>query len=130
MQITIQDQQIGGPITHEMVIDFLTEEITLRDLIKSRVYQEVKDANTTRNELPMPILKLTEIEQTLNPFKKNKNPKIIDFQEQYKKAIDAFEKSRYFVLVDDFQPTKLDDKIILKPDTKVNFIRLVYLAGG
>ncbi|MHC4950866.1 MAG: hypothetical protein ACYTEU_07770 [Planctomycetota bacterium] len=130
MQITIQDQQIGGPITHEMVIDFLTEEITLRDLIKSRVYQEAKDANVTKGNHPLPMLKLTEIEQTLNPLKKKKKGKAIDFQEQYDKAIDAFDKNRYFVLVDDFQPTKLDDKITLKPDTKVNFVRLVFLAGG
>ena len=130
MQITIQDQQIGGPITHKMVINFLTEEITLRDLIKSRVYQEVKDANTTKDNLPMPMLKLTEIEQALNPFKMKKKHKTIDFQEQYDKAIDAFEKNRYFVLVDDFQPTKLDEKITLRPDTKINFVRLVYLAGG
>ena len=130
MQITIQDQQIGGPITHEMVIDFLKEEITLRDLIKSRVYQEVKDANTSKSDHPMAMLKLTETEQELNSLKKQKKPKVIDFQEQYDKAIGAFEMNRYFVLVDDFQPTKLDEKITLKPDARVNFVRLVYLAGG
>jgi len=130
MQVTIQDQEIGGPITHEMVIEFLTEEITLRELIKSRVYQEVKDANAAKDDLPMPMLKLTEIEKSLNPFKKTKKSRAVDFQEQYEKAIDAFKKSRFFVLVDDHQPTKLDERIVLKPDTKINFIRLVYLAGG
>ena len=130
MQVTIQDQMIGGPITHEMVIDFLTEEITLRELIKSRVYQEVKDANTANNAIPIAIVQFTETEQELNNPKPRKKQKTIDFQEQYDKAIKAFEMGRYFVLVDDFQPAELDDKITLKPDTTVNFIRLVYLAGG
>jgi hypothetical protein len=130
MQVTIQDQTIGGPITHEMVIDFLTEEITLRELIKGRVYQEVKDANTRQDDLPMAMLKLTETEKELNQIRTTKKQKMIDFQKQYDKAIDAFLKSRFFVLVDDSQPTALDETITLRPDTKVTFVKLVYLTGG
>jgi hypothetical protein len=38
MQVVIKDQSGPGAITHEMVVDFLTENITLREQIRSRVF--------------------------------------------------------------------------------------------
>lgn len=130
MQIMIQDQIVGGPITHQMMIDFLTEQITLRNLIKSRVYQEVKDANAKRSISGTAIFALSATEAMLNEMKKPREFKPIEFQPEYDKAIDAFLKGRYFVLVDKHQPADLDEMIVLRPDTKLNFIKLVLLAGG
>jgi hypothetical protein len=130
MQVMVCDQTVGGPITHQMMIDFLTENITLRDLIKSRVYQEVKDTNAKRSISATAMFQLSATEAMLNEAQKHREFKPIEFQTEYDKAIDAFLKGRYFVLIDNHQPMDLDEMIVLHPDKKVNFIKLVYLTGG
>ena len=112
------------------MIDFLTERITLRDLIKSRVYHEVKDTNAKRSISGTAMFELSATEQMLNEMKKPREFKPIEFQPEYDKAIDAFLKGRYFVLVDNHQPADLDEEIVLHPDTKLNFVKLVFLTGG
>jgi len=57
--ITIRDETLGGaaadtPATGRadggLVIDFLTERVTVREIIRSRVYQEVEDYNRRKPE--------------------------------------------------------------------------------
>src|SRR5437870_3899414 len=43
--LTIRDESAGGKTLHELTLDILTERITVRELIRSRVYQEVQDFN-------------------------------------------------------------------------------------
>jgi hypothetical protein len=45
-------------------------------------------------------------------------------------ALEAFERGQVLVLVDDRQFERLDEEIVLAPDTTVTFLRLVPLAGG
>jgi hypothetical protein len=51
------------------VLDFLTERITVRELIRSRVYQEVKDYNTNQPEYFQGLVQPTDTEKTLNGYK-------------------------------------------------------------
>jgi hypothetical protein len=44
--ITLRDQSTAGhPTGPDLTLDFLTEHITVRELLRSRVYQEVQDFN-------------------------------------------------------------------------------------
>ena len=43
--ISIRDETTSGKVLHEWSLDVLTERITVRELIRSRVYQEVQDYN-------------------------------------------------------------------------------------
>src|SRR5205807_9397876 len=47
-QLTISDQTTAGETTGACVLDLLTERITVRELIRSRVYQEVQDYNVNQ----------------------------------------------------------------------------------
>jgi hypothetical protein len=53
-----------------------------------------------------------------------------DAEGQFAKAIKAFRRNGFLVLVDDRQITDLDETLHLTPDTRVAFVRLVPLAGG
>ena len=44
-QLKVCDETTAGEKTGEFVMDLLTERITVRELIRSRVYQEVQDYN-------------------------------------------------------------------------------------
>ena len=44
--LTIQDETTAGERFEAMKLELLTERVTVRELIRSRVYQEVQDYNT------------------------------------------------------------------------------------
>ncbi|NEQ97131.1 MAG: hypothetical protein F6K30_10460 [Cyanothece sp. SIO2G6] len=111
------------------VLDFLTECITVRELIRSRVYQEVKDYNTRQPEYFRGLVQPTEAEQTLNGFRFRK-PRQIDWEKQFNLAITAFESNGFIILVDDEQVVELEEEIIITPQTEVTFLKLVPLVGG
>ena len=129
-QLLVRDESVTGEVTHELTLDLLNEQITVRELIRERVYQEVKDHNARQADgVFHGLVQPTDAERTLNGFRLRK-PRQIDWKRQYDKAIDAFEKSQVLVLVDDRQAESLDQSITVGPNTSVSFLRLVPLVGG
>ncbi len=127
--LTIVDETTLGQATNEFTLDFLTEHITVRELIRSRVYQEVQDYNLKKGTFFRGLVQPTQAEITLNGFKL-KTRREIDWEQQYEKAIEAFETTRIIILIDDQQAESLDDKIVIRTDTHVTFLRLMPLVGG
>lgn len=127
--LTVRDETTAGETTGEIVLEFLTERITVRELIRSRVYQEVKDFNTDPARVFKGLVQPTDAERTLNGFELKK-PRSIDWQAQFEQAIAAFEGNRILILVDDRQVESLDETIEVKPGTQVAFLRLTMLVGG
>jgi len=131
--ITIRDQATTGGTTGELTIDILSEELTVRELIRARVYQEVQDFNLRQlKDAAAPfrgLVQPTDAEVTLNGFRL-KTPRQLDWKPQFEKACDAFEASRVLVLIDDHQAASLDERVMLRPTTEVTFLRLTPLVGG
>jgi len=127
--LTIRDESTGGGTVHEFALEILTEQVTVRELIRSRVYQEVQDYNLRQPQVFRGLIQPAEAEQTLNGFKLKK-PRQIDWKKQYDKAVDAFEANRILILVDDKQAETLDEEVEIKPGTCVTFLRLTMLVGG
>ena len=134
MLLTIRDESATGNVTNELTLDVLDETITVRELIRSRVYQEVSDYNlrqrtnagTTFRGLVTP----SDAEKTLNGAMKLRKPREVDWKDQFEKACEAFERNGFFVLVDDKQAESLDETVTLRHDTRVSFVKLVPLVGG
>ena len=127
--LTIRDETTAGETLHEWALEVLTERITLRELIRSRVYQEVQDYNLKQPDMFRGLVEPTDAERTLNGFKLRKGRQI-DWKRQFEKALEAFEQNRVLILVGDRQAQSLDEEIEVKPGTEVTFLRLVLLAGG
>ena len=128
--LTIRDEELAGKTTHEFSLDFLTEHITVRELIRSRVYQEVQDHNVRQNQTEFRgLVAPTDSERTLNGYRM-KQARQIDWKEQFDRAVEAFEKSRILILVNDKQASSLDEDIEVRTDTVVTFLRLTLLVGG
>jgi hypothetical protein len=129
-QIVIRDQTLTGDTTHELTLDVLTEHLTVRELIRGRVYQEVQDYNrrlaTARGgETPAEFRGL--VTPTPN---RPRTTREVDWREQFDRACEAFERNGFFLLIDDRQAESLDEEIILRHDTAVSFVKLVPLVGG
>ena len=130
--LTIRDETPAGGISNEWSLEFLSETITVRELIRERVYQEVQDHNT-RLHAAGPYRGLVQpegYEQALKGQKPGAKVRPIDWKKQYEKAIEAFEANRVLILIDDRQAESLDETFTIGPRTAVTFLRLTLLVGG
>ena len=127
--LIVRDETTGGQTTHELSLEFPTERIDVRELIRSRVYQEVQDFNREKRSEFRGLVQPTDAEQTLNGFRLRK-PRQIDWKQQFEKAIEAFDAGRILILVNDKQMMSLDEEIELTSSTDVAFLSLMPLVGG
>jgi hypothetical protein len=127
--LTIHDESATGETLLELTLTVSTERITVRDLIRQRVWHEVEEYNRRKPDTFHGLVQPTDSERTL-PGYKLKQPRAIDATTQLAKAIDAFQGNRIIMLVDDRQVESLDEEITLQPNTRVSFLRLTPLVGG
>ena len=127
--LTIHDETTSGQKTNTLTLDCFTERMTVRELIRARIYQEVQDYNQKQPEYFRGLVEPTKAERVLNGYKL-KPKRQIDWQEQYNRALSAFERNGFFVLVGDKQAENLDHEFEVKVDTEVSFVKLVPLVGG
>src|SRR5213078_5158357 len=98
--ITIHDETASGQKTNTFTLDCLTERMTVRELIRARIYQEVQDYNLKEPEYFRGLVEPTDAERVLNGYRLKANRKI-DWEEQFTRALEAFERNGFFVLVGD-----------------------------
>jgi hypothetical protein len=129
--LTVYDESTTGDRGEPIVLEFLTEEVTVRELIRQRVYQEVQDYNLSKAQAPVfnGLVQPMDAERTLNGYKL-KQPRQIAWNEQYEHAISAFERGSVLVIVNDRQAESLDERVTIDPSTDVSFLKLVPLVGG
>ena len=114
----------------EFTLDVRAERITVRELIRARVYGEVRDFNLSQPEYFRGLVQPSDAERTLNGFKVRQGRRI-DPEKQFEKAIEAFYRNGFLVLVDDRQVDELEEEIEVRPETTtVTFLKLVPLVGG
>jgi hypothetical protein len=127
--LTIHDETTSGQRTNSFTLDCLTEKLTVREVIRARIYQEVQDYNQKAPEYFRGLVEPTNAERVLNGYKIREKRKI-DWEEQFKRALEGFERNRFFVLVGNRQAETLDEQFEVKVDTEVSFVKLVPLVGG
>jgi hypothetical protein len=130
--LTIRDEttfSFGNDCNQGYTLDVLTERVTLRELIRTRVYREVRDYNLRQPEFFRGFVQPTEAERTLNGFKVRPGRRI-DPERQFERAIESFYRNGFLILVNDRQLVDLEEEIDIQPDTTVVFLKLVPLVGG
>lgn len=129
--LTVYDESTTGGKSDGIELSFPTERITVRELIRERVYQEVQDYNLNQAQAPVfkGLVQPTDAEQTLNGYKLKK-PRMVEWKPQYEKAVQGFEKNQILVLVNDHQAETLDEAIEITRGTAVSFLKLTPLVGG
>ncbi|QIL40408.1 hypothetical protein G7074_14725 [Pedobacter sp. HDW13] len=129
MTITIKDETFAGKVLQEIELQFQSSEVTVSDIISSRVKKEVENYNSKLPEYFRGLVEPTDAEKTLNGYKL-KDRKLIDAEKQIYVALDAFQKNGFFVLIDNQQSESLEDKVVLHANTNISFIKLTPLVGG
>lgn len=127
--ILIRDQVTGSSGSTSFTLEFPSEELTIRELIRERVYQEVQDYNRRKDGPFRGLVQPTEAEVALNGSRL-KPGREISWKNQFDKACEAFEKNRVLILIGDRQATELDEPVTLSKGVEVTFLKLVPLVGG
>jgi hypothetical protein len=128
--ITLRDETASGTLLRERTLDFLTDDITVRELITRRVQEEVRDFNRRiGDDVFVGLVQPTGAEAELNGYHLRKRREL-SWEQQRDAAIAGFEANGFFVLVGDRQVESLDERIRVGVGTEVSFIKLVPLVGG
>jgi hypothetical protein len=127
--LTIRDETLSGETLGEWNLDFLTETVTVRELIRSRVYQEVQDYNYKRADTFRGMVQPEGSEKLLNGDAKRAF-KPIDWETQFATALAAFDNQAILILIDDHQVEELGEIVDIATTTKVSFLKLTPLVGG
>jgi hypothetical protein len=127
--LTIRDETLSGESLREWALEVTSETMTVRELIRSRVYQEVQDYNLRSNSVFQGLVRPDEAEEALNGWKLKKARRL-DWKLQFERAVEAFEKNQILILVNDRQAGSLDEEFTISSQTRVTFLRLTMLVGG
>ena len=130
LRLTVRDQRAGGRETGPGVtLELPYDRMTLRELLRRRIEHEVAAFEAAEpGARYRGLVQPTPEESALNgaPARRGR----VDPERQVAAAVEAFERTRLLVLVDDRQVEDLDAELALRADTRVAFVKLVPLAGG
>jgi hypothetical protein len=127
LTISLNDETTSGESRSAGIFEFDTASLTLRELIRLRVQQEVTRFNESDFEVFRGLVQPEEPERILNGVRTRP---LLDWQKQFTKAIAAFQGNGFLVLIDDRQIMDLDERLNIIPQSKITFLRLVPLIGG
>lgn len=127
--VTMIDETGIGNKTSEKTFSFQSERLSLRELLRERVFQEVGDYNAKQPSAFQGLVQPSETEQALNGFKLKK-PRLLDAEKQFEKAVQAFDERSFIILVNDKQVDDLDAQLELSSVKELTFLKLVPLIGG
>jgi len=127
--LTILDEAPSGERFATRTLEVPAEQVTLRELIRSRIRSEVDEFNRNQADVFRGLIQPTDTERVLNGYRL-KVRRQLDWENQYRKALEAFKKNGFFVIVDGQQVEKLDEFVPLRENSEVHFLKLVPLVGG
>jgi hypothetical protein len=126
--LTVRDQS-GARRTAEVTLAEIPDQISLRDLIRTRVREEVALVNAAPGREFRTLVQPTDCEVSLSGYRLRR-AKTVDWERQAAVAEEAFAGKGFFVLVDGRQVEDLDEELELTADSDVRFVKLVPLVGG
>jgi hypothetical protein len=127
--VHVRDEVIPGQSSPAETLLVPQAATTARELIRSRVQQEVERHNQSLPEVFCGLVQPEESERILNGFRmKTRRP--LDWKAQFKRACAGFQSNAFLLLVDGRQISELDEPIELRADSEVQFVKLVPLIGG
>jgi hypothetical protein len=127
--VTVRDETSPGKVAGTLTLEEIPAALTLRDLIRTRVREEVARANAAPGRELRTLVEPVDAERTLNGYRL-REPRRLDWEKQAEVAVEAFGRNGFFVLVGGRQVDDLDEELELGADTEIRFLKLTPLVGG
>lgn len=115
--------------------DFGDEGLTLRTLIERVVAAEVRNYETRRESRKLDrVLTRAQIEQGTEKGRiapeARESAGAPPVEIAFAQALQAFEDGLYLIIIDDSEQRDLEARVYLKPNSRITFVRLTFLAGA
>jgi hypothetical protein len=127
LTLSILYETTAGERCNAGVFQFDDATLTLRELIRVFVQEEVKRFNESGSEVFCGLVQPEESERILNGVRERP---VLDWEKQFAKAIAAFKGNGFVVLLGQRQIMDLDETLHLTPQSQLTFLKLVPLMGG
>ncbi len=127
--LTIEDRTATGTPIGSITLPDVPERITLRDLIRLRVREEVAGYNLAPGARFAGLVQPEGSRVGPAGFEMAR-PRRLDWERQAEIAIASFQRNGFFVLVNGRQETDLDAQVPLTATLDVGFVKLAPLVGG
>lgn len=127
--VTFVDETTSGGRSTGWGIEVAEERLSVGELIRRRVFQEVAEYNARTPEVFQGLVQPKDAERVLNGYAMRTRRRI-DPEAQTELALAAFAGNGFLVLVGDRQVTGLEQEVELPLGTEVVFLKLVPLVGG
>lgn len=121
--LVIQDETPTGSILHQFKIRLSKKHLTVKELIRERVFQEIEDYNYHRSGCFHGLVPPDFAEPVLNGYRLHKWDRI-DPEKQFGLAMDIFMNKGFCILVDEERLEDPDQPIEVQARTRVSFLRL------
>lgn len=134
MTYTVQvlDETTARPVPMPaLTLDFEEETVTVRELIRRRVYEECTEYNASQRTAFQGLVTPEAAEVALNGVQVGRGQRL-DWEKQYARAAEAFARNGLIVLIGDEQAEDLEQTVTLKlgQPLEVTFLKLIPLVGG
>ena len=126
LTLTVCEKTPGAAPPQEYPVEFTEERLTVRELLRNIVFQQVYNRN---NEIRETSRVRSDAESLLN--QKTTSPgQTIDWVQKFEHAVEAFANNQVILLLDGTQVETLDETVNLTSNTKLTFLKLIPLVGG
>ncbi|MEU9382181.1 hypothetical protein AB0D38_14780 [Streptomyces sp. NPDC048279] len=127
--VTFRDETATGKPLTDWEVSGLPERMTVQELIRLRVREEVARHNARPTSRFNGLVRPDDAETELNGYRL-REPRRIDWERQAEIAERAFLANGFFILAGDRQVVDLEEVVDLTADPNLVFIKLVALVGG
>ncbi|MBZ6473932.1 hypothetical protein [Streptomyces griseocarneus] len=128
-KVRLVDETTSGERRDAWALEWAEERLTLREVIRRRVFEEVAVLNEARVEGGHGLVRPTETERLLNGPDQREARRMLP-QKCYERALADFGRNGFLVLVGDRQIWDLDEEVDLTAGAEITFLKLVPLVGG
>ncbi|MCK5889317.1 MAG: hypothetical protein KAG19_05185 [Methylococcales bacterium] len=127
--LRIKDETAMGQIMYEFDLPLNRPQVSVKDIISERVKLEIENYSNEKPSQGHSLFKVSEMEKTLNQHEP-KTPLILDIKKQVAIALRAFEGNEYFIIIGKAQVESLEQRVDIKENLSVSFMKLVPIVGG
>ncbi|MFI9305254.1 hypothetical protein [Streptomyces triculaminicus] len=132
-KVRLVDETTSGERRDAWALEWPETRLTLREVIRRRVFEEVAALDAARAEGGHVLVKPTETERLLNDNGNGTDQREARHtlpQKHYERALADFGRNGFLVLVGDRQIWDLDEEVDLTAGAEITFLKLVPLVGG
>jgi len=127
--LKINDEDVRGDCYYSFRLPNNVDSLTVRDLIKLRIETEVTRFNTLRPLCFYALIQPEGAELTPKGYRL-KNHRNIDWQDQFERAVEAFNNKSFLVSNAGKDYQSLDDIIETDDVTEISFVKFNEIIGG